>query len=540
VDPVATGHDLDCAAAEALGGRICAAAAQTAQAECQLLELIGEFDAGNAVRWWDGVSSLAHWLSWACSMAPGTAREHVRVARALRRMPTTRAAFAEGRLSYSKVREMTRVADTVAESELCELAQRATAAQLAKTVAGYRTAAGARIRQERERTLTWTVRESGVVDLRVRLPKDQAAVLLAAIAAAQDQFGPQRDPGTAGGTASDGPDRATAEVDEVDEVADRSTPAYTRVDALLDVARTFVSRTPEDRSGEDRSLVVVHVGLDQLSSAGDARDVPAGTREARTPTSDPRESVAVEPGSASSGAPQPGVSRPSPTDSSPADPSPTRTEAEPTCHIQGIGGIERETARRIACDSEVLGAIIDTHGDVLALGRSRRLVSRAQRRALMIRDRGLCQFTGCHRSHHLKAHHVIHWADGGPTDLDNLLLLCQFHHTAVHEGQMLVQRADHRTWTFLMPDGSPHRDWHTAEGLSSFLARHAEQAVNQGADPVREPSLIERVRLEGVDSFHHPDAQRIQPGWRGEPYDRHEAVQALFRMPVRAPAAAAA
>ena len=48
----------------------------------------------------------------------------------------------------------------------------------------------------------------------------------------------------------------------------------------------------------------------------------------------------------------------------------------------------------------------------------------------MVRSNNL----GCHQTHHLKAHHLIHWADGGPTDLDNLILLCQFHHTAVHEG----------------------------------------------------------------------------------------------------------
>ncbi|HEY5821183.1 MAG TPA: DUF222 domain-containing protein, partial [Propionibacteriaceae bacterium] len=115
-------NDVDCATAEALSGKICTAAGLAAQSKCQLLELIGEFDAGNAVRWWDGVKSLAHWLSWACSRSPGTAREHVRVARALRRMPTIRAAFGDGRLSYSKVREATRVVDHVDDAELCELA----------------------------------------------------------------------------------------------------------------------------------------------------------------------------------------------------------------------------------------------------------------------------------------------------------------------------------------------------------------------------------------------------------------------------------
>jgi hypothetical protein len=78
--------------AEVLAGRIAAAAALSAQSVCVLLELIGEFDAVGGVVWWRDVKSLAHWLSWSCSMSPGTAREHVRVGRALRRMPTVTAA----------------------------------------------------------------------------------------------------------------------------------------------------------------------------------------------------------------------------------------------------------------------------------------------------------------------------------------------------------------------------------------------------------------------------------------------------------------
>jgi hypothetical protein len=70
------------AAADVLAGRICAAATMSARSEYQLLELIGEFDEIGAIRWWSDVKSLAHWLSWACSMAPGVAREHVRVAKA--------------------------------------------------------------------------------------------------------------------------------------------------------------------------------------------------------------------------------------------------------------------------------------------------------------------------------------------------------------------------------------------------------------------------------------------------------------------------
>ena len=73
--------------ADALAGKICAAAADAARAQYILLELLGEFDAVGGIRHWSGFKSLAHWLSWACAMTPGVAREHVRVAKALRRMP---------------------------------------------------------------------------------------------------------------------------------------------------------------------------------------------------------------------------------------------------------------------------------------------------------------------------------------------------------------------------------------------------------------------------------------------------------------------
>lgn len=79
--------------ADGLAGRISAAAAEAAPSQYVLLELLGEFDAIGAIRYWNDFKSLAHWLSWACSMTPGVAREHVRVAKALRRMPTIAGLF---------------------------------------------------------------------------------------------------------------------------------------------------------------------------------------------------------------------------------------------------------------------------------------------------------------------------------------------------------------------------------------------------------------------------------------------------------------
>lgn len=252
--PQQTAVAAERAAADALAGRICAAAAMAARTECQLLELIGEFDAVQAVRWWTGVKSLAHWLSWRCSMSPGTAREHVRVARALRRMPRVHAAFADGRLSYAKVREVTRVVDVVDEVELCGLALTATASQLARAVAGYRSADGLRLAAELKRSVRWRSRDDGMVELTARLPAEEAAIVLAALTAAKDQYGepPPK------------PDSTAPEPDGSEQVATQ--PVYSTADALLDVSRTFLATAPEDRSGEDRTLVVVQVAADQLAA----------------------------------------------------------------------------------------------------------------------------------------------------------------------------------------------------------------------------------------------------------------------------------
>jgi hypothetical protein len=141
-------YEKDKAHADGLAGRMGAAAADTARSTCTLLELVGEFDASNAIRFWTDVKAVAHWLSWACSMSPGAAREHVRVAKALRRMPSITSLFREGRLSYSKVREVTRVVDVIDEQRLAGLALTATAAQLATMISGFRSADGRRIGQQ--------------------------------------------------------------------------------------------------------------------------------------------------------------------------------------------------------------------------------------------------------------------------------------------------------------------------------------------------------------------------------------------------------
>ena len=383
-------HDAAKRAADVLAGRIGAAAALSAQSECTLLELVGEFDATNAIRFWTDVKSLAHWLSWCCSMNLGVAREHVRVAR-LRRIP--------------------------------------------------------------KRQITVAERDDGMVEIKARLSKEEAAVIVAAMESARDQFGPR-----------------PLQPSENAEAA--ATPTYSRADALVDVARAFLNTAPAYRSGEDRHLVVVHVDADLLTDPApaeaeqEAKDVPAGTSLTR-------------------GA---------------------------VCHIDGVGSVEPATAQRLACDATtLLGAVTNAAGEVLALGRTRRLVSRAQRRALAIRD-GMCRYPGCAQTRHLDAHHVVPWAAGGATDLENLILLCRFHHTAVHEGGVTITETP-GGWQFTLPDGSHPRTWQTADTLTGLLAGHARRTS---------------AALEGVDRFDHPDARIIRPRWAGETFSVHDCVQALF------------
>src|ERR1700739_3623576 len=102
---------------ERLEAQICELAGHLAAATCRFLVLLGDFDARRGWAGWE-MTSCAAWLSWKCQMSAGTAREHVRVARALRDLPVIRGEFAAARLSYVKVRALTRIATAETEGQL--------------------------------------------------------------------------------------------------------------------------------------------------------------------------------------------------------------------------------------------------------------------------------------------------------------------------------------------------------------------------------------------------------------------------------------
>lgn len=381
---------LDRAAAESLGERIQQQAALIAEATCEFLLMVADFDECEAIGWFAGLKSTAHWLAWACSMSPGTAREHVRVARALPAMPRTVAAFRAGGLSYSKVREMTRVADRVDEEVLVDLARAMTASQLARALSSFRAVEGARLGQDSIRQASWGVREDGMVEIRAVLPPEAGAELVTALDLALEQDGHDAPvDGTTEEASSASAAESSAEAARATAAATATTTAtleQRRADALVELARGYLGSAPADRSGQDHHLVVVQVSAEAL-----IRDVPAGT---------------------------------------PATPRGIGVGA----HVVGPDiPLEPATAERLACTGKVAVTITDRTGEVLHLGRARRLASPAQRRALRLRDR-TCSFPGCHQARHLDAHHVTPWSQGGGTDIDGLALLCRRHHVIVHEG----------------------------------------------------------------------------------------------------------
>ncbi|MEU8180058.1 DUF222 domain-containing protein [Micromonospora sp. NPDC049044] len=110
-----------------------------------------------------------------------------------------------------------------------------------------------------------------------------------------------------------------------------------------------------------------------------------------------------------------------------------------------------ETVRRLACDAAILPAILGSAGQVLDVGRQRRLITGPLRRALVLRDRG-CAFPGCDRPPRwCDAHHIRHWADGGDTSLANAVLLCGHHHRHLHHSDWTVRLAGDGQPEFIPP-----------------------------------------------------------------------------------------
>jgi hypothetical protein len=354
---------------EELAAEIRSGAVRLAVATSSWLGLVAEFDERGG---WGGVGvqSCGHWLAWQCGMSPGAAREHVRVARVLGGLPVTAAAFGAGRLSYSKVREITRVADAASEVELVELAGHLTASQLARVVRAWRRSdeVDAGVVAEK-RSFQWHWDVDGMLVLQVRMAAEPGAALLAAIESVAEREA-RRERAAAKKAAIAG-----AEAFPRERVSVRRCRALAALAEVAADSGRWVGDPP-------RREVVVHVDAGVL-----AEDAAAGR-----------------------------------------------------AHLEGGPALHPSQVRRMACEAS-LTVIVEQGGQPLALGRRRRLATRAQRRALLARDGG-CVRPGCTESRieRLHAHHLRPWRLGGRTDVSGMVLLCDVDHGLVHDEDLVLAR----------------------------------------------------------------------------------------------------
>lgn len=377
--------------AASLGEEITELAAHIHAATFLLLQKIREFD---ELEGWHlpGLASCAHWLQWQCGTNLGAAREKVRVARALPELPKISKSFSEGRISYSKVRAMTRVATPKNEEVLLGIARHGTAAHVEKVVSNYRRCKRLEVLEEdnnrhAHRELSWYTDANGMWVLNGRFTAEQGALIEKALEAAMNElFEEQRDE----------PEDVSAETPVgVISYMPKPHPVDTRrADALERVAETCLSGEPGEHSGGDRYMVNIHTEPEVLKKDGDV--------------------------------------------------------AESEC--EGCGHVSAETSRRMACDASVVHWHEGRDGEPLNIGRKSRTIPPAIRRALKRRDGG-CRFPGCTCNKFVDAHHIRHWADGGETRIDNLVLLCRRHHRLVHEGGFGVQVQADGSIRFTYPDG---------------------------------------------------------------------------------------
>ena len=247
-----------------LGDRIAELSARIQAATCALLVLIRQFDEQGG---WQagGFHSCAHWLSWRTGLAPGAAREKVRVAQALATLPRISAAMQRGQVSYSKVRALTRVATPESEAALLDVALAGTAVHVEQVTRAWRRVdRAAEIAEDGQRHAhrelrTWTD-DDGMVVIRGRLAPEVGAAVLRALDAASEQL-------------------RTEAADAPEEDAPETSAEQRRADALGRVAEAAMAAKLDPGTAGDRYQVVLHVDAATLATDADAdrNGVPAGT-----------------------------------------------------------------------------------------------------------------------------------------------------------------------------------------------------------------------------------------------------------------------
>lgn len=238
---------------ERLEAEITELAGHLAAAECRWLLLIGELDRRGGYESW-GCRSCAHWLSWQCGLDMRAARERVRVARALEQLPLITEKFAAGKLSYSKVRALTRVATPENEADLAMIGEHSTAVQVERIARTYRGVLSqddvleASNRRHAARFLRYEWDDDGSLKGSFRIPPELGALFVKAVEIAREQVPAESD-------------------DENGPAGPPTDHAATNIDALVMMAESFLANGPASRGG-DRYQIVINADEAVLTGDG--------------------------------------------------------------------------------------------------------------------------------------------------------------------------------------------------------------------------------------------------------------------------------
>jgi hypothetical protein len=418
--------DLDTVPTGLLGAQIADLDRAEARLAAQKARRVAAFDARGGAEL-DGSPTTGAWLRARTRAGHRDAATLVRTARQLRALPAVAAALAAGEVSWAHATTIApALTDTHSRLDAAGAAAVETAlTDLARddTVDACRTAVrhlatrldpdGTLAREERaftRRYLTTAVGPGGLVHLRGLLDPEGGEILRTALAALTPPPVP-------------GDDRTHAQA-QADGLVDLCTGAL-RGDTLPTVA----GRRPQVTLTVDLPTLrgeAARAGLDLPAAL--LIPAPDPAREPATP--DPATPDAAAPAAAARGLLTGGASLP------------------------WTGPVHPATARRIACDADLTRLLLDPAGEPLHLGRTHRFATPAQRRVLDARDRG-CIADGCHRPPQwCDAHHIRHWADGGHTDVDDMVLLCRYHHRHTHEAGWTITRDRHGRYRLTPP---PHK-----------------------------------------------------------------------------------
>jgi hypothetical protein len=160
----------------------------------------------------------------------------------------------------------------------------------------------------------------------------------------------------------------------------------------------------------------------------------------------------------------------------------------------GRSSVPIETVKRLCCDGHAVVMTETKDGEPLSIGRKSRVVPKGIERAVRARDKNTCRFPGCCNKRFVDIHHIEHWANGGETAVEQLLLLCSKHHTLVHEGGFRIEKDFQDHWTFFRPDGIavPECGYHARDMLDNGVGKAYDNPPRGGLLSAVEKLVNER------------------------------------------------